>query len=335
VSGLSPLQLVGFLLAAVAVVGNDSLQTLGPYLSSNRGRTPIPLQILYLVGLTAAVLGLGWWIHAGDPAWGRLAAFPLPESFGWVDLLPPVAVLLLTRWGAPVSTSFLLLTAFAPARLGALVSRSLVGYGLAFAAALLLYGAVLWLLERPVLVGEGAGGSPAGQAALPGNGPLWLVLQALATAWLWSQWLVHDLANIYVYLPRQLGIGALALSAAVLALGLGALVISGGGPIQQVVRGKTASADLRSATLIDLLFGALLLALARWSPTPLSTTWVFLGLLAGRECGLALRLRHRGLGELGALLGTDLFKAGVGLGLSLTLALLIQPLKALSVLPLS
>lgn len=327
---IEPLAVAGFLLAAVAVVGNDSLQTLGPYLSSNRGRTPVAVQILFLVGLTALVLGLGWWRNGGDPAWGRLAAFPLPERLGWLDLLPPLAVLLLTRWGAPVSTSFLLLTAFAPAHLDALVLRSLAGYGLAFAAALLLYGAVLWGLEGPVLAGEEAGGDPAGT---PGNGPLWLLLQGLATAWLWSQWLVHDLANIYLYLPRRLGAGGLALSMAVLGLGLAALVVSGGGPIQQVVRGKSASADLRSATVIDLLFGALLLALARWSPTPLSTTWVFLGLLAGRECGLALRLRHRGAAELGGLLGLDLLKAAAGLAVSLGLALLIEPLKALSVLP--
>jgi hypothetical protein len=341
---VSVIQFAGFLLAAAAVVGNDSLQTLGPYLSSNRGRTPVALQILFLAGLTVAVLGLGWWRNGGDPSWGRLAAFPPPEIWSWIDLLPPLAVLLLTRWGAPVSTSFLLLTALAPAHRGELVQRSLLGYGLAFVVALLLYGALLWLLERPVLALEQAGETTATKTtatettatettAAPGNGPLWLLLQTLATAWLWSQWLVHDLANIYVYLPRQLGAGALALSAAVLALGLAVLVISGGGPIQQVVRGKTASADLRSATVIDLLFGALLLVLARWSPTPLSTTWVFLGLLAGRECGLALRLRHRGPAELGGLLGSDLLKAAAGLGVSLVLALLIEPLKALSVMP--
>ncbi len=324
---ITPLQVAGFLLAAAAVLGNDSVQTLGPYLGSNRGRTPMAIQILFLAGLTTSVLGVGWWFHGGDPAWGRLAAFPLPELLSWVDLLPPVAVLLLTRWGAPVSTSFLLLTAFAPARLDALVLRSLAGYGLAFSAALLLYGAVLWAVEQPVLAAELPGGDPV---PTPGNGPLWLVLQMLATAWLWGQWLVHDLANIYVYLPRQLGVGALVLSAAVLAAGLGALVISGGGPIQQVVRGKAASADLRSATLINLLFGALLLALARWSPMPLSTTWVFLGLLAGRECGLALRLHHCSPAGLATLLAADLLKAGAGLGLSLALALLIQPLKALA-----
>jgi hypothetical protein len=300
----------------VAVVGNDSLQTLGTFLGSNRGRTPLPAQMGFLVGLMVVVLGLGWWLNDGDPAWGRLAGFPLPEAIGWVDLLPPFGVLLLTRWGAPVSTSVLLLTAIAPANLGPVLLRSLVGYGLAFAVALLLYGALLWLLEQPA-------------AAAPGDEPLWLVLQWLSTAWLWSQWLVHDLANIYVLLPRRLDAGQLALSAAVLAGGLCILVARGGGPIQQVVRGKTNSADLRSATLIDLLFGVLLLALARLSPIPLSTTWVFLGLLAGRELGLLLRLQHRPATEVGALLGSDLAKAALALGLSLAVALLIQPLKTL------
>jgi len=301
------------------VVGNDSLQTLGTFLSSNRGRTPLPAQMGFLLALTAVVLGLGWWLNGADPAWGRLAGFPLPEAIGWIDLLPPLAVLLLTRWGAPVSTSVLLLTAIAPANVGPMLLRSLTGYGVAFATALLLYGLLLWLLERPLLDAEVTGADT----------PLWLLLQWLSTAWLWSQWLVHDLANIFVLLPRRLDAGQLGLSALVLGGGLCAPVASGGGPIQELVRDKANTGHLRSATLIDLLFGALLLALARFSPTPLSTTWVFLGLLAGRELGLLLRLHHRPAVEVWAVLAGDLAKASLALALSLAVALLIQPLKAL------
>lgn len=312
---MSWIQPIAFLLAAVAVVGNDSLQTLGPFLSSNRGRAPLALQIVFLAGITGSVLALGWWLNGGDPSWGRLAAFPVPAAFSWVDLLPPLAVLALTRWGAPLSTSVLLLTASVPANLGPVLLKSLAGYGLACLVGLLLYGLVLWLLERP---------EPAGAP----DAPLWQALQWAATAWLWSQWLVQDLANVYVLLPRQLSIGQLLLSGAVLCGGVAVLVASGGGPIQQVVRSKRNTDQPRSAALIDGLFGALLLALARWSPMPLSTTWVFLGLLAGRELGLWLRLQHRPAGELGRMLGQDLAKASLALGLSLALALLIQPLRA-------
>ena len=58
-----------------------------------------------------------------------------------------------------------------------------------------------------------------------------------------------------------------------------------------MLRTKTNSSDLRSATLIDLLFGLCLLYKAFLSSFPLSTTWVFLGLIGGRE--LALRIKQQ------------------------------------------
>ena len=62
-------------------------------------------------------------------------------------MLPPLAVVALTQWGAPVSTSFLVLSSFMPANIGRLLSSSLTGYGLAFAVGLAAYGLGLWLLE--------------------------------------------------------------------------------------------------------------------------------------------------------------------------------------------
>ena len=63
-------QIIGFLLAAYSVVANDSLQTLGTYLSSNKGRTPKALQMLFICGVAAAVLLIGWFLHPLAAAWG-------------------------------------------------------------------------------------------------------------------------------------------------------------------------------------------------------------------------------------------------------------------------
>ena len=54
---------------------------------------------------------------------------------------------------------------------------------------------------------------------------------------------------------------------------------------------------------------------------PMSTTWVFLGLLAGRELALSLQLKHRPLKEAALLAGKDMGKAGIGLAVSVSLAL--------------
>ena len=63
---------IGFLLAAYAVVANDSLQTLGTYITSNDGATPKWIQMAFISAITTAVLLVGWRVHGGDPSWGCL-----------------------------------------------------------------------------------------------------------------------------------------------------------------------------------------------------------------------------------------------------------------------
>jgi hypothetical protein len=321
----SALQIIGFLLAAYSVVANDSLQTLGTYLSSNKGRTPKALQMLFICGVAAAVLLIGWFLHPaggglGDPAWGRLEKFPLPDNFNWVYLLPPIAVLALTQWGAPVSTSFLVLSAFEPKNATKLVLNSLSGYVMAFVLALVVYGLLMWILEKKVLRSHQEGTEVNNY---------WFALQWLSTGWLWGQWLVQDMANIFVYLPRELNLSSMVAATLMLCVGLCVLVAIGGGPIQGVVRNKINTGDLRSATVIDFLFGCVLFWKASISTFPLSTTWVFLGLLAGREIAIRLRLHLIDRQPLNAVLGSDVFKAGIGIVVSLAVAFVIQPLKAL------
>ncbi|MFN9618274.1 MAG: hypothetical protein ACK55X_01005 [Synechococcaceae cyanobacterium] len=308
---LSPLQAAGFLLASAAVLGNDALQTLGTFLVANRGRIGRPLQALYLCALLCAVLLLGWSRGGGEPAWGRLAHYPLPEQVRWPDLLPPVAVLALTRLGMPVSTSFLVLTAFGPANLPALLRQSLLGYGVALLSGALVYGGVAWLLERP--------GEPPHSR--------WLVVQWLAGGWLWGQWLIQDLANVYIYLPRQLAPAAMGLSLLMLCAAVCVLVAADGGPIQGRLTGKSPVDDPRSAAVISAVYGLILAGLGAMSTQPLSTTWVFLGLLAGRELALLLRLRQQPPTAVAGQVGGDIARAALGLAVSVAVALAVPLLR--------
>ena len=315
---------IGFLLAAFSVVYNDSLQTLGTYISSNRQRTPKNVQMLFVCSITIGVLFLGWFLHQGEPDWGRLQSFPVPETFTWAYLIPPIAVLALTAWGAPVSTSFLVLSSFVPENIGRLLGSSISGYAMAFLLGLAVWGLGVWLLERLI--------SQHNQD-LKVISINWFAIQWFSTGFLWSMWLLQDMANIFVYLPRHLNFISMCLCILTLCVGLCMLILTGGGPIQSVLRSKTNTSDLRSATVIDVVFGFCLLYEAVFSSFPLNTTWVFLGLLAGRE--LALRIREMELetvftyqtdGSLMRVIGSDLGKASVGLILSLLIALGIQPL---------
>ncbi len=318
---LTPLQATGFLLAGTAVIGNDALQTLGTFLAANRGRIPRFLQALYLSAVLCGVLLLGWSQGNGEPSWGRLAQIPLPEPLGWADLLPPVAVLALTRAGAPVSTSFLVLTAFAPGGLQALLRQSLLGYGLALLTGALVYGGLGGLLEGTPEASPSAPPTPS--SASPSLDPRWLLLQWLASGWLWGQWLIQDLANVYVYLPRQLGALEMALSLAALCAGLVLLLATDGGPLQRLLLSKSNVSDPRAGTLISAVYGLILTGFAAVSQQPLSTTWVFLGLLAGRELALQIRWREKPAAEVASLIGADIARAALGLAVSVAVALAV------------
>lgn len=345
--------ILGFAMAAYAIVANDSIQTLGTFLASNSKR-PWWVLWIWISGIMIVTVGWGWFANGGDPAFGRLAAegknIPHPHDIGglitWVFVLPPLCLVILTRMGIPVSTSLLVLTAFkglVAAQQGktgggavdlfkSMMEKSLVGYAIAFVLGLVLFFAVIYLLERKV---------KAENEADPDNSlhPVWTVFQWCSTGFLWSMWLVQDLANIFVYLPRELSWWGLALSLLGMVLMQGYIFREKGGKIQNVVTSKTNTLDVRSATFIDLLYGMVLLffkvdyipklftAMGMDVPwpekMPMSTTWVFLGLLAGREVGIALRLRHRSKKKVSNLIFKDAGKAFFGSAIAVVLALFL------------
>lgn len=316
--------ILGFLFAAFAAVFNDSLQTLGTFITSNKTYIPKSYQMLFINGVTIIVLFGGWFLNNGDPAWGRLQSFSLPETFTWPYLFPPILVLALTAWGAPLSTSLIVLSCFVPDNTGRLIGSSISAYLISFCLGLLAWVLGLWLLEKWVLHSD---------QDLKDSSRTWLFFQWFSTGFLWTMWLIQDMSNVFVYLPRSINLVTLTVCTLLISIGLCILIVIGGGPIQGVLLSKTNISDLRSVTVIDFMFGASLLFRALISGFPLSTTWAFLGLLAGRE--LALRIRHFQC-ETGSPpqtyrcilweLTNDLGKACVGLTVSVVAASAIQPL---------
>ena len=61
----------------------------------------------------------------------------------------------------------------------------------------------------------------------------------------------------------------------------------------------------------------------------MSTTWVFVGLLAGREIAVSWNQRHRGRKEVTRLVATDFAKITGGLLVSIGLAYLLPRLQAM------
>ena len=132
--------------------------------------------------------------------------------------------------------------------------------------------------------------------------------------------MIQDLANIVVYLPRQLDLVTLAGCIAVLLLHAW-IFYRRGGEIQRIVTTKINTQDIRSATVIDFIYALILLFFKELSDVPMSTTWVFLGLLAGREFGIALDTHLRSNRATALIAAKDAFKGALGLAASIAVAL--------------
>lgn len=303
----------GFILAGYSVVGNDSIQTLGTFLSSNEER---PWYILWLFAgsILTATLVYGWYTTSGDVSYGRLSKYPLPDPFAWYYLLPPLVLMALTRTGIPVSTSFLILTFFNEKNLLDMTVKSMLGYVVAFGAAVIVYLAVTKTVEKRFIETQ----------LTNKDRRFWVPLQWLSTGFLWSQWLIQDFANIYVYLPREIKGINLAISLTILLVLLGYIFYSKGGAIQKIVKAKTNTVDIRSATIIDFIYGLVLYFFKELSNIPMSTTWVFIGLLAGREIAIRYQLEQKVSKSIIRMVFSDLGKVFFGLVVSILLVFLIK-----------
>ena len=295
---------IGFLLAAYSVIANDSAQTLGTFISSNSKKVKWYWLWAFTSIILIGTLLSGW--AADDIAFGRLDKIPLPEVFHWYHALAPVLLLVLTRCGIPVSTTLLTLSAFSSSLvLEKIIMKSAMGYGVAALSAYILWMVLHQFFNEKEKVREE-------------NKKFWMIAQWFSTGFLWYMWLSHDIANVFVYLPRNdvplpMMLGAIG----VLVIGLGRLFYNHGGKIQEIVLSKSGTRFIRSACLIDLFYALILWYFKLHSAIPMSTTWVFVGMLAGRELAVYRTFnKDNGVRVIFPMLIKDFLKIMIGLALS-------------------
>jgi len=303
---------IGFALAGYSVIANDSIQTLGTFIASKKKW----FKWYILAGSASAVmifaLAWGWYAYDGDISYGRLTRIPYQE-IQWYHAVAPAILLLLTRIGIPVSTTFLVLSAFASTVvLEKMLLKSVVGYGLAAMVAYIAWIVVSkFINEKLDEVDEKYIG-------------FWRNSVWITSGWLWWVWLSHDVANIAVYLPRQLDITILITVMAYFTILLFYIFYIQGGRIQTVVLEKTGTRYARSATIINIIYAAVLFYFKELNDLPMSTTWVFVGLLCGRELAISTMNKDYKFKYVFPLIGKDFLKMIFGLSVSVGIVLAIH-----------
>lgn len=302
----------GFAVAGYSAIANDSIQTLGTFISSNKKMSWWMLWF-FIGGILVLTFIGGWFINNGDIAFGRLERIPQPESYSFLTIAAPIILLILTKFRMPVSTTFLLLSAFSSTVvIQKMLLKTFVGYLLAFGVAVVVWGLIALYKKRFHI-------------KRTYNEKKWKTFQVASTSLLWWAWLMQDTANVSVFLPRGISASQLALVVAYLFAVIGLIMYKRGGEIQTIVTEKTDVVDVRAATIIDLIYACVLLVFKYINNIPMSTTWVFLGLLAGREIALTLLSKHQEpYRTTFRLVLKDILRASAGLAISLIIVLFMM-----------
>ena len=310
---------LGFFIAAYAVIANDVIQTLGTFIASN-SNVKWWLLWAFAGSILTITLFYGWYVYAGDVSYGRLSRIPLPDPMPWWYLLAPISLLVITRFGIPASTTFMILSVFSSSQLiEKMILKSVLGYSLAFVVAFVIYLIITKKFESAASIRL---------MDKKKQKPYWLVAQWFSTGFLWSQWLIQDFANIFVFLPRQLNMNEIILSLVLILLIMAYIFNTKGGKIQGIVNQKSNTQHIRSATIIDTCYGLLLLFFTTLNTIPMSTTWAFVGILAGREIAINYLLKKDKLKKTYRIIVKDFAKVNIGLLISILIAYMIQFLKA-------
>jgi len=302
---------VGFIFAGYAVIANDSVQTLGTWIASNKERFNWKVLWGFASAVLLYTLWFGWYTNGGDISYGRLNKIPFQE-IQWYHAMAPGLLLILTRVGIPVSTSFLVLSAFASTFiLEKMLMKSMMGYAVAAMAAYLIWIVVCKILDEFDNVKEE-------------HKRYWRIGQWFTTGCLWFTWLGHDMANIAVFLPRVIPWDLMVAISLLFVIGLGFMFREGGGKIQQIILEKHNTRYVRSATIIDGVYFIILWFFKELNDIPMSTTWVFVGLLCGRELAMATMVGNGKFKVVFPLITKDFFKMMIGLGVSVGVVLSIH-----------
>jgi hypothetical protein len=305
--------IVGFGLAGWSVIANDSIQTLGTFIASKskwfKWYTLASAASLALI----ITISYGWWAYDGDISFGRLTRIPYQE-IKWYHAVAPGILLLLTRIGVPVSTTFLVLSAFASTIvLEKMLLKSVIGYGIAAVVAYICWIAISKFINEKF-----------DEITTQWKIAFWRNAVWVSSAYLWAVWLSHDVANIAVYLPRQLNFQLLLIVLIYFTILLFYIFYIQGGAIQKVVLDKTGTRYARSATIINTIYALVLYYFRELNDLPMSTTWVFVGLLCGRELAISTMNKEYKFKYVFPLIGKDFIKMVFGLSVSVGIVLAIH-----------
>ena len=182
----------------------------------------------------------------------------------------------MTKKSIPVSSTLLILSIFlqSSSELEPILTKTIFSYFFAFLLSFILWDILYTKFKTHI------------EEQNSNNKVFYNTVLSISTGFLWITWLTSNTANIVVFLPRVFSIYDLILYN-ILGMSLVFLTIyNRGGPIQKILENKKDINNIKSAIYINLIYGFVLFFAQFLNNLPIATSWVFIGILAGRELAI-------------------------------------------------
>lgn len=254
------------------VIANNFVQTVGTFVTSSKNISKLNL-FLYLAIIFIFNVLLAWKSYDGRIHRGFLEEIEYKDSIRYSALLIPIILNLLTRFRIPISTTFLTLPLFSKTyNLTNIISKAFSGYFVSFIISFIIWNLVYEKYKKHLKSND--------------NYEFWKAIQYISIGVLWYSWLSTCMSSFLVFLPRKFNIRHLILF---LFIGILLLVIiakNGICNMEEIVEEKSDLKNIRSSVIFNITYSILLLVFKFNDRINITTTWLFLGLLDGRELSI-------------------------------------------------
>lgn len=297
------------------VIKNSFIQMLGTFISSNKKMNRLNL-FLYLALVFVLNIAVAWKTRGGEIHRGLLDEVAYQKSLSPYVLLVPVLLNLFTTFSIPISATFLTIPLFSHENsIISNLTRAFSGYFIAFCTSFGLWTVIYGKYKKFLKNGE--------------NYNLWRATQYLSVGMLWYAWLSTSMSSCLVFLPRVFDRRSLWLFLMVGVLLLAIILCDGiNRKMEEIVEEKSDTKNLRSSVIFNLAQSLLLLLFKFNGHVHVATSWLFLGMLDGRELAItnikATPMSGYSYRLCMQKITRDLTRAIVGIMVSLTFSNLIR-----------
>jgi hypothetical protein len=307
---------LAMIIASFAIVGNDSPQLIGTHLATRQDEKWY--KTLAFVGVIfVVVLGLCWYFYDGEVHF-KILDNVSPRNINKYYLISPAILLFLTHNGIPTSSTFLVLSVFLnKANIMNMLTKTAASYFISFAASAYVFLKILRRYKKYLL------SASSNDRYIS----LWNQLQLASTILLVINWLCFSISNITVFLPRKLSLHDFLLFMFILLYTLASVLSNKSNKMQEILLSKSGANNLKINVLINMLFSAVLFIFKVINNVSIATTFVFLGILAGKEIAIAsseMDIFGRNYKRTILTILRDINKCIFGVGVSLAFVTLIN-----------